>query len=117
MKRAIYLIGVFALAGVSLSGLAQDKKPPSPQAIASAQQATDLRQATLFAAVLQEFSETTPANVPQGIQSIGLVFNDRNTNMRLVGTLQPLGHNDEPRDTFEETALANALQGKPSTNV
>ena len=117
MKRAIYLIGVFALAGVSLSGLAQDKKPPSPQAIGFAKQTTDLLQATLFAALLQEFSETTPDNVAQGKQSIGLVFNDRNTNMRLVGTLEPLGHNDEPRDTFEETALASALQGQPSENV
>jgi hypothetical protein len=68
--------------------------------------------ATLIAALLQEFAETTPANVPQGIQSIGLIFNDRNTNMRLVGTLQPLSRNDVPQDSFEETALSRAMTGQ-----
>ena len=117
MKRAFCLIGVFVMAGFVLAGPVQEKKPPSAAEIAKAQQATDLLQATLFAALLQEFSETTPENAPRGIQSIGLVFNDKNTNMRLVGTRQPLSDNDLPRDPFEERALANALAGQPTTDV
>jgi hypothetical protein len=64
MKRAFCLIGVFVMAGFVLAGPVQEKKPPSAAEIAKAQQATDLLQATLFAALLQEFSETTPENAP-----------------------------------------------------
>jgi len=117
MKPVAFLIGVFVMASLALSGLAQDKKPPSSDAIAFAKQSADLMTATLFAALLQEFAETTPANVPQGIQSIGLIFNDRNTSMRLVGTLQPLSDNDLPRDSFEETALARAMTGTATDDV
>jgi Protein of unknown function (DUF3365) len=117
MKRAMSLIGVFVMAGFVLAVPVQDKKPPSPEAIAKAQLATDLLQATLFAALLQEFAETTPQNAPQGTQSIGLVFNDKNSNMRLVGTRQPLSDNDLPKDPFEERALANAQVGQATTDV
>jgi hypothetical protein len=117
MKRVMSLIGVFVMAGFLLTGSAQEKKPPSAEAIATAQRTTDLLQATLFAALLQEFAETTPENVPEGIQSIGLVFNDKNDNMRLVGTNQPLSNHDLPQDTFEGTALANALRGQGTTEV
>jgi hypothetical protein len=55
--------------------------------------------ATLFAALLQEFAETTPANVEEGKKSISLIFNDRNDDMRLVGVLQPLRTNDVPQDS------------------
>src|SRR5881394_1098902 len=106
MKRVMSLIGVFAIAGFAASVPAQDKKPPSTQAIGFAQRTSDLMLNTVVAALLQEFSETTPANVPEGMESISLIFNDRNTNMRLVGTRQPLRDNDLPQDTFEETALA-----------
>jgi hypothetical protein len=117
MKRMMSLIGVFVMAGFVLAGPVQEKKPPSTQAIATAQRTSDLLLATLFAALLQEFAETTPANVPEGKQSISLVFNDRNTNMRLVGARQPLSNNDLPQDPFEETALSNALRGQPTTAV
>ena len=117
MKRVMSLTGVFVMAGFVLAGPVQEKKPPSPEAIAKAQQATDLLQATLFAALLQEFAETTPENVPEGIQSIGLVFNDKNANMRLVGARQPISDNDLPDDPFEEKALANALRGQATTEV
>ncbi len=117
MKRVMSLIGVFVMAGFVLAGPVQEKKPPSPEEIAKAQQATDLLQATLFAALLQEFAETTPGNAPQGIQSIGLVFNDKNENMRLVGARQPLSDNDLPKDPFEERALANALRGQNTAEV
>ena len=73
--------------------------------------------ATLFAALLQEFAETTPANVEEGKKSISLIFNDRNEDMRLVGVLQPLRANDVPQDSFETTALVRAMQGQNYTNV
>jgi hypothetical protein len=117
MKHGRFLIGVVVIAVLALSVSAQDKKPPSAEAIQSAQQTSDLLLATLFAALSQEFAETTPSNVPQGTQSIGLLFNDKNDNMRLVGTLQPLSDNDLPKGTFEEAALARAMQGQNTTNV
>ena len=73
--------------------------------------------ATLFAALLQEFAETTPANVEEGKKSISLIFNDRNEDMRLVGVLQPFRANDVPQDAFETTALARAMQGENYTDV
>jgi hypothetical protein len=118
MKRLTVVISVFLVAALlAISGFSQAKKPPSPEDIAFATRTADLLTATIFAALLQEFDETTPANVQEGIQSIGLVFNDRNSNMRLVGTFQPLSDNDLPNDPFEQTALAQALQGQPLTTV
>jgi hypothetical protein len=73
--------------------------------------------ATLFAALLQEFAETTPANVEEGKASISLIFHDRNKNMRLVGVLDPLRANDVPEDSFEASALDSAMSGNNSTSV
>lgn len=73
--------------------------------------------ATVVAALVQEISETTPANAAQGSLSIGLIFNNKNHDMRLVGTLQPLSRNDYPEDAFERTALAKAMTGQPYTAV
>lgn len=73
---------------------------------------SDLMLATLFAALLQEFAETTPANVEEGKKSISLIFHDRNEDMRLVGVLQPLRANDVPQDSFEASALDLAMQGQ-----
>jgi len=107
------LIAVFALVFVSSVGLAQQRSshPPSDQAIDFAQRTSDLLLNTLFAALTQEFDETTPANVEEGKQSISLVFSDSHSNFRLVGTLDPLRANDVPQDTFESRALALALDG------
>jgi hypothetical protein len=71
----------------------------------------DLLLATLFAALTQEFDETTPQNVEEGSLSIGLVFSDSHSNFRLVGTFDPLSENDRPQDTFERRALRLALDG------
>ena len=78
---------------------------------------SDLMLATLFAALLQEFAETTPANVEEGKKSISLIFNDANEDMRLVGVLQPLRGNDVPQDSFETAALARATTGANYTDV
>lgn len=91
--------------------------PPDAQHVAFAQRTSDLMLATLFAALLQEFAETTPANVEEGKQSISLIFNDRNEDMRLVGVLDPLRSNDVPQDWFEATALDLAMQGQNFSNV
>ena len=111
----VIVLGVTAFARV---GRADGKHhEPSQAAVTFATQAADLMQATLFAALLQEFAETTPANVAQGKQSIGLIFDDDNHSMRLVGALQPLSDNDYPEDTFEATALQKAMIGQGATSV
>ena len=57
---------------------------PSNDSIQLAREANDLLLAELFAALLQEFDETTPDNVEQGKLAISLVFDDSHTNFRLV---------------------------------
>jgi hypothetical protein len=109
------VIGCFATL-VPFNG-ARAESPPDAQEVQFAQTTSDLMLATLFAALLQEFAETTPANVEEGKRSISLVFNDRNDAMRLVGVLQPLRANDVPQDSFEMTALARAMQGENYAEV
>jgi hypothetical protein len=92
-------------------------QPPTPQEIASAQKTSDLMLQTLFAALSQEFAETKPDNVEGGKKSISLIFNDKNHDMRLVGTQQPLRPNDVPQDAFESLALARAMNGQDYTEV
>lgn len=113
------LVAVFALVFASSVGLAQPRsRPPSDDAIAFAQRTSDLLLATLFAALTQEFDETTPANVEEGKRSISLVFSDSHANFRLVGTADPLRENDRPQDRFERQALRLALDGGQAfTNV
>jgi len=91
--------------------------PPSAAQVAFAQRSSDLMVATIVAALLQEFAETTPANVEEGKHSISLIFDDRNDSMRLIGDQQPIRDNDYPQDAFEATALDLALQGQAHTSV
>jgi hypothetical protein len=89
---------------------------PTPQQQEFAKTTSDLMLNTLFAALTQEFDETTPENVPQGNHSISLIFNDKNRDMRLVGTVGPLRESDRPSDKFEREANQLALtQGAPLT--
>ena len=101
----------------SINTTVRAENPPDAQQVQFAQRTSDLMLATIVAALLQEFAETTPANVEEGKKSISLIFNDRNEDMRLVGTLQPLRANDVPQDTFESTALARAMNGENYTDV
>lgn len=73
----------------------------------------------MIAALLQEFNETTPANAAQGKVAIGLIFDDANPAIRLIGNLSPLDPGNVPRDRFEVTALFNAvrLNGTPFEGV
>jgi hypothetical protein len=91
--------------------------PPTQQQIEFAQRSSNLMLATLVAALLQEFAETTPDNVEEGKHSISLIFDDRNDSMRLVGELEPLRENDVPQDRFEVAALEQAMQGQAYTAV
>ncbi|NEU74867.1 hypothetical protein PI95_020485 [Hassallia byssoidea VB512170] len=113
--------GIFVLVlviGFGLTAIARGSdNPPASQQIAIAQQTSDLMLNTLLAALTQEFDETTVDNVEQGKQSISLIFNDRNKDMRLVGTVDPLEENDRPSDNFERQANALALAGQAYTSV
>jgi hypothetical protein len=108
---------VFLLFLAFIAPAVRADSPPDQQQVQFAQRAADLMQATLFAALLQEFAETTLENVEEGRQSISLIFNDRNDDMRLVGVLQPLRSNDVPQDSFETTALNRAMQGQNHVDV
>ena len=94
-----------------VTGIRADSAPTTQQ-VQFAQGTSDLMLRTLFAALLQEFAETTPENVEEGKKSISLIFHDRNESMRLVGELEPLRSNDVPQDSFEATALDHAMQGE-----
>lgn len=120
MKCAMVALAVligFTAMQLSFTTAARADSPPTPQQIQFAAQTSDLMLATLFAALLQEFAETTPANVEQGKKSISLIFNDDNEDMRLVGVLHPLRPNDVPQDPFETAALARAMTGQNFTDV
>lgn len=116
-KPLIALASIFAASLMTTDASAGKKKTPSAAAIAFAQETSDLMTNTVVAALLQEIGETTAGNVAQGNLSIGLVFDDANLNMRLVGDLDPLSDNDYPRDNFEEDALAQAMAGLAATSV
>jgi hypothetical protein len=111
---ALLVAGLVALSAV---GLAVADSPPTQEEIAFATEATDLLQAELFAALLQEFAETTPENVEQGKLAISLIFADDNSAFRLVGEIDPLGENNEPQDSFEAQSLALALSGQGNETV
>ena len=106
-----------ALVCAVVTAIAYADDRPVAQAVASAQKTSDLMLATIFAALGQEFAETTPENVPEGKKSISLIFNDRNKDMRLVGILKPLRVSDAPQDSFEAIALTLAMNGKNYTDV
>lgn len=120
MKRSFVLVAAMAAGSLTLLILGtavHADDGPAPQAIASAQKTSDLMLATLFAALGQEFAETTAENVAEGKKSISLIFNDKNKDMRLVGILNPLRLNDLPQDSFEGVALFRAMQGQNFTDV
>ena len=118
IKRAIALVIIIAVAGlVAFARVNND--PPTEAEKEVAVQTADLLQNEVFAALLQEFGETTPENVEQGKQAVSLIFHDANRDIRLIGNAGPLlgGNNNVPSDEFEQQSLALALQGKPNTTV
>jgi hypothetical protein len=118
LKRAVALAILISVAGLVAFGRAEND-PPTDAEKEVAVQTADLLQKEVFAALLQEFGETTPENVEQGKQAISLVFHDSNRDIRLIGVFPPLlgGNNNIPSDAFERRSLALALQGEPNTSV
>jgi hypothetical protein len=92
-----------------------DNRRPTQAEIDYAKGTAQLLQNEMIAALLQEFNETTAANAAQGKVAIGLIFNDANPAIRLIGNLSPIDRGNVPRDRFEKTALFNAvsLNGTP----
>lgn len=120
LKRLVTygILATGVVIGLGLTASAHDAdSPPSSEQVAFAQRTSDLLLATLFAALTQEFDETTVDNVEEGKQSISLVFNDRNEDIRLVGTLGPLQASNRPNDAFERQAHTLALTGQAHTAV
>jgi hypothetical protein len=118
IKRAAALVILSTVAALVAFGRVNND-PPTDQQKEFAVQTADLLQNEVFAALLQEFGETTPENVEQGKQAVSLIFHDANRDIRLIGNFQPLlgGNNNIPSDPFERESLALALQGKPNTTV
>jgi hypothetical protein len=115
---SVLVIG-FGMTAITGS-LATSYGQPSAQSIAYAKETTDILQARLFAALLQEFGETTAATAPKATDAISLIFDDANHSMRLVGTVGPLRRNDLPKDRFEVNAVNKAVNlqdGKPIDQV
>ena len=104
------------IVGVGAVAIARaDNQRPTEANIEFAKGVAQLLQNETIAALLQEFNETTAANAAQGKIAIGLIFNDANRAIRLIGNLSPLDRGNVPRDRFETTALFNAvkLNGTP----
>ena len=87
-----------------------DNQRPTDANIEKAKAIAQLLQNEMIAALLQEFNETTAANAAQGKVAIGLIFNDANRAIRLIGNLSPIDRGNVPRDRFERTALFDAVQ-------
>ena len=100
IKQAVALLVLFAVAGIVAFGRVNND-PPTDQEKEFAVQTADLLQAEVFAALLQEFGETTPENVEQGKRAVSLVFHDANRDIRLIGNAEPLlgGNNNVPLTT------------------
>jgi hypothetical protein len=120
-KRTNFGIAVASLiVGVGAVAIARaDNHRPTQANIDYAKGIDQLLQNEMIAALLQEFNETTAANAAQGKVAIGLIFNDANPAIRLIGNLSPLDPGNVPRDRFETTALFNAvkLNGTPFESV
>jgi len=101
-KRTL-LIAIFCcvlfLGSIGAESVLAQRRPTEAQ-VTFAKEATDLLQAELFAALLQEFGETTPDNVEQGKLAISLIFDDCHKTFRLIGRNQPLSRNDLPQRLF-----------------
>jgi hypothetical protein len=118
VKRLAALVILSAVACLAAFGRAENN-PPTDAEKEVAVQTANLLQKEVFAALLQEFGETTPENADQGKQAISLIFHDANRDIRLIGSFTPLlgGNNNLPSDPFEQESLALALQGKANQTV
>jgi hypothetical protein len=108
-----FVMALAMLASVEVRNNVWADGPPTEEEIEFAQGAMDRLQSELFAALLNEFANTTEDNFEQGSLAIQLIFDNRNHAMRLVGDKEPLGgDNNLPADSFETESLAKAMQGE-----
>ena len=118
IKRTAALAVLLAVTALVAYGRVNNDPPTDAEKV-FAEQTADLLQREVFAALLQEFGETTPENIEQGKRAVSLIFHDANRDIRLIGSFNPLlgGNNNIPSDEFEQESLALALQGKPNQTV
>ena len=102
-----------------VAGIAGSDNQPTTAEVESAKTTTTLLHNELFAALLKEFDETTPANANEGKRAISIIFNNSNRDIRLIGVVPPLlgGLNNFPSDSFEWRSLQLALQGGQPNNA
>jgi hypothetical protein len=114
MQRKLANFGipvVSLIVGLGPAAIARaDNHRPTEANVTNAKGIAQLLQNEMIAALLQEFNETTAANAAQGKVAIGLIFNDANRAIRLIGNLSPIDRGNVPRDGFERTALFDAVQ-------
>jgi hypothetical protein len=106
---SVLVIGFGLTAMTGGQAYSYNKPPLTDPTVVFAKDTTDILQSRLFAALGQEFSQTTAATAAKGSAAISLIFNDKNHNMRLVGTVGPLRETDYPEDSFEETVVSQAV--------
>jgi hypothetical protein len=118
IRKRPLVLGILFAGGLAALGLARvasahDDDKPSAGQVAFAEDVSNLLVNEVVAALFKEFDETTPQNVEHGKQAISLIFNDKNRDIRLIGSFGPLqgGANNRPDDRFETTALRRALDG------
>ena len=109
--RLLSLAVILVFVAVAGRELIAGPPAPSAAAVAFANHVSDAMIDRLVAMLFREFEVTTPANAHIGTAAIGLIFNDRNDDMRLVGTVDPLSENNHPADSFETAALEQAMTG------
>jgi hypothetical protein len=86
-----------------------DHQRPTQADIDYAKGVAQLLQNEMIAALLQEFNETTAANAAQGKVAIGLIFNDANRAIRLIGNLSPLDRGNVPREVSRRQRSSTPL--------
>jgi hypothetical protein len=106
---SVLVIGFGLTAMTGGQATSYNKPPLTAPNVVFAKETTDILQSRLFAALGQEFSQTTAATAAKGSAAISLIFNDKNHNMRLVGTVGPLSQNDLPKGEFEKTVITQAV--------
>jgi hypothetical protein len=105
---SVLVIG-FGITAMTSQASSYNKPALNSPAVVYASETTNILQARLFAALTQEFAVTTAETAPKASDAISIIFNDKNHDMRLVGTVGPLRQNDYPEDNFEQTAVAKAV--------
>jgi hypothetical protein len=115
--RVLSLGAILLFVAAAGRELLADPAPPSAAAIQFGSDVADAMIDRIVAMLFREFAVTTAENAHIGSAAIGLVFNDHNDDMRLVGTVGPLSANDNPGDAFETTALAQAMLGNNYASV